>query len=106
MMHSDSSQYPLYYPPYISGFEEVKISIMTPTNTMETEQLIKARYAFAMSSFGRMFRPPGITKAMMEMCQEWAEDLETPTPMHENLDGVDKYFLDMWKARCYNKGVN
>ena len=89
--------YRLYVPPSISGYEKVRITTMTPTNTMETEQLIKARFAFAMSSFGRMFRPPGITKAMMEMCHEWAEHLETPTPVHETLDGVDEYFLDMWK---------
>ena len=100
-MSLEFSQYPLYVPPYISGYEEVKMSTMTPTNTMETEQLIEARFAFAMSSFGRMFRPPGITHGMTEMCRKWSQDLETPTPMHETLDGVDKYFLDMWKT--FNK---
>ena len=97
-MSSEYSQYPLYWPQYISGYERVRITTTTPTNTMETELLIRDRFAFAMSSFGRMFRPPGITHEMTLMCEEWARDLETPTPMHNDLDGVDSYFLDLWKS--------
>ena len=33
--------YPLYVPPYISGYEKVKITTMNPTNTMETEPLTR-----------------------------------------------------------------
>ena len=66
--------------------------------TMETEQLIEKRFRFAMSSFGRMFRPPGITHDMMQMCRGWAEDIERPTPMHNDLNGVDAYFLEMWRS--------
>ena len=33
--------YPLYVPPYISGYEKVKITTMKPTNTMETEPLTR-----------------------------------------------------------------
>ena len=33
--------YPLYVPPYISGYEKVKITTMKQTNTMETEPLTR-----------------------------------------------------------------
>ena len=32
------SRYPLYVPPYISGYEEVKMTTMRPTITTEMEQ--------------------------------------------------------------------
>ena len=35
------SQYPLYYPQYISGYEKVKITTMTQTSMMETELLTR-----------------------------------------------------------------
>ena len=89
--------YRLYVPPSISGYEKVRITTMTPTNTMETEQLINNRFAFAMSSFGRMFRPPGITNEMKLFCTKWANNIETPTPMHSNLHEVDEYFLQLWE---------
>ena len=98
-MSLESWQYPLYFPQYISGYEKVKITTMTPTNMMETEQLIRERFAFAMSSFGRMFGPPRITHEMRLLCKKWSEDLETKTPMHNDLYGVDRYFLEMWKNR-------
>ena len=40
------SQYPLYYPQYISGYEKVKMSTMNPTSTMETEQLTRGIVIF------------------------------------------------------------
>ena len=40
------SPYPLYYPQYISGYERVKITTTTPTNTMETEPLTKGIVIF------------------------------------------------------------
>ena len=39
-----------YVPPSISGTEKVKMSTMKVTNMTETEQRIKMRHAFAMSS--------------------------------------------------------
>ena len=36
-------QYPLYYPQYISGYERVRMTTMTQTDTMETEQHISKR---------------------------------------------------------------
>ena len=65
---------------------------------MSDEELIQRRFAFAMSSFGRMFRPPGITKEMTDMCRQWAENVERATPMHNDLPGVDEYFLEMWRS--------
>ena len=89
--------YPLYVPPHISGTEEVKITIMKPTPTQEMEQRIRMRYAFAMSSFGRMFRPDGITLEMRDLCNEWSKIKEQP-PQSE-LYQVDRYFLELWKNR-------
>ena len=40
------SQYPLYYPQYISGYEKVKITTTTQTNTMETEPLTRRLVIF------------------------------------------------------------
>ena len=45
-MHSHGSQYPLYYPQYISGYERVKITTTTQTTTMETEPLTKGIVIF------------------------------------------------------------
>ena len=98
-MRLRSYAYPLYYPQYISGYERVRITTTTPTTIMETEQHIRKRFAFAMSSFGRLFDPPRITNEMRLMCKKWSEDTENPTPMHNDLYGVDRYFLDMWKNR-------
>ena len=92
-----SDHYPLYVPPHISGTEEVKITIMKPTPTQEMEQRIRMRYAFAMSSFGRMFRPDGITLEMRDLCNEWSKIKEQP-PQGE-LYQVDRYFLELWKNR-------
>ena len=39
-------QYPLYYPRSISGYEKVKMTTTTQTNTMETEQLTRALVIF------------------------------------------------------------
>jgi len=40
------------------------MTIMKPTPTQEMENRIRMRFAFAMSSFGRMFRPDRITLDM------------------------------------------
>jgi len=112
-----SDHYPFYVPPSISGTEEVKIIIMKPTPTQEMEQhtpsylkrlpvkeeksqmeqSIKMRYAFAMSSFGRMFLPSGITLEMRQLCDKWSK-LEEQPPMGD-LYAVDRYFLELWKSR-------
>ena len=42
-MRLRSYAYPLYFPQYISGYEKVKITTMTQTNTMETELLTKSQ---------------------------------------------------------------
>ena len=40
------SQYPLFYPQYISGYERVKISTMTQTSMTETEPLTRRLVIF------------------------------------------------------------
>jgi glucose-6-phosphate 1-dehydrogenase len=40
------SQYPLYYPQYISGYEKVKITTTKPISTMETEPLTRSLVIF------------------------------------------------------------
>ena len=40
------SQYPLWYPQYISGYEKVKMSTMNQTNTMETDVLTRRLVIF------------------------------------------------------------
>ena len=89
--------YPLYVPPFISGTEEVKITIMKPTPTQEMERRIRMRFAFAMSSFGRMFQPSRISQEMRSFCNEWSEIEEQP-PIGD-LYQVDRYFLELWKNR-------
>ena len=116
--------YPFYVPPHISGTEKVKIIIMNPTPIQETEQLtpsylkrppvkeeksqmeqsIKMRYAFAMSSFGRMFNPSGITLEMRALCNQWSKIEEQP-PIGD-LYLVDRYFLELWKKRNEPKEEN
>ena len=87
--------YPLYVPPFISGTEKVKITITKQTPTQEMEQRIRMRYAFAMSSFGRMFKPSGISQEMRELCNQWSQIEEQP-PIGD-LYQVDRYFLELWK---------
>tara|TARA_B100001093_G_scaffold432022_1_gene428307 strand:- start:29 stop:295 length:267 start_codon:yes stop_codon:yes gene_type:complete len=84
-------------PPFISGYEKVKITIMKPTPTQEMEQRIRMRFAFAMSSFGRMFLPHGITPEMRELCNEWSRIEEQPP--QGDLYQVDRYFIKLWKNR-------
>ena len=92
-----SDHYPLYVPPYITGTEKVKITITKLTPTQEMEQRIRMRFAFAMSSFGRMFKPSGISQEMRELCNEWSQIEEQP-PIGD-LYQVDRYFLELWKKR-------
>ena len=92
-----SDHYPLYVPPHISGTEEVKITIMKLTPTQEMDQRIRMRYAFAMSSFGRMFRPDGIVPEMRRLCDEWSKIEEQPP--QGDLYQVDRYFADLWRNR-------
>jgi len=96
--------YPFYVPPHISGTEEVKITIKKLTPAEEMEQRIKMRYAFAMSSFGRMFNPHGITLEMRELCNQWSKIEEQP-PIGD-LYLVDRYFLELWKKRNEPKEEN
>jgi hypothetical protein len=93
-----SDHYPLYVPPHISGTEEVKITIMKPTPTQEMEQRIRMRFAFAMSAFGRMFLPHGITPEMRAFCNEWSKDVDVNPPNGE-LYIIDRYFLELWKEK-------
>ena len=79
-MSYSGEQYPFYVPPFISGTEKVKMSTMKVTNMTEMEQRIKMRYAFAMSSFGRMFRPNNIICEMRELCREWSENIDEIPP--------------------------
>mgnify|MGYP005619995555 FL=1 len=92
-----SDHYRSYVPPHISGTERVRITIMKPTHTQEMEQRIRMRYAFAMSSFGRMFTPSKISFDMRALCNEWSQ-LEDQPPTGD-LYQVDRYFLDIWKTR-------
>lgn len=95
-MSYSGEQYPFYVPPFISGTEKVKMSTMKVTNMTEMEQRIKMRYAFAMSSFGRMFLPHGITPDMRELCNEWSQIEQQPP--RGDLYQVDRYFLELWKT--------
>jgi hypothetical protein len=61
------------------------------------KQRIKMRYAFAMSSFGRMFKPSGISQEMRELCNQWSQIEEQPPT--GDLYQVDRYFLELWKTR-------
>ena len=90
-----SDHYPLYVPPFITGTEKVKITITKLTPTQEMEQRIRMRFAFAMSSFGRMFKPSGISQEMRELCNEWSKIEEQPPT--GDLYQVDRYFLELWK---------
>ena len=94
-----SEQYPFYVPPHISGYKKVKITITKPISTKEMEHRIKMRYAFAMSSFGRMFLPKGITLEMRELCRTWSEKIDEQPPIMKDLYQVDRYFLDLWRHR-------
>jgi len=60
------------------------------------EQRIKMRYAFAMSSFGRMFLPHGIKPEMRSLCNEWSQIKDQPP--RGDLYEVDRYFLELWKT--------
>ena len=92
-----SDHYHFYVPPYISGTEKVRITTMKPTPTQEMEQRIRMRFAFAMSSFGRMFTPGKITFEMRHLCDEWSRIEEQPPT--GDLYNVDRYFLELWKYR-------
>ena len=96
-MSLESWQYPLYWPQYITGYEPIRMTIMSQTSMTETEQRIKTRYAFALSSFGRSFRPNGITFEMRRLCRLWSEGMEE-IPSSWPLQKVDSYFLNLWKA--------
>jgi len=91
-----SDHYPFYVPPFISGTEEVKISTMKVTSMTETEQRIKMRHAFAMSSFARLYTPNRITFEMRAFCLEWSKNEEQPPK--GDLYKVDRYFLELWKT--------
>ncbi len=73
---------------------------MKPTPTQEMEQRIRMRFAFAMSAFGRMFLPHGITPEMRALCNEWSQ-IEDQPPQGD-LYLVDRYFLELWKTKNNN----
>ena len=73
---------------------------MKVTNMTETEQRIKMRHAFAMSSFARMFTPNKIIYEMRALCREWSQNEEQP-PVGD-LYQADRYFLELWKKRNEN----
>ena len=57
------------------------------------EKKYKGRFAFAMSSFARMYGPRGITSKMSSLCDRWAKnDIQPPT---RSLTKVDFYFRDI-----------
>lgn len=96
-MSYSGEQYHFYVPPHISGTEKVKITIMKQTPMEEMEQRIRMRYAFAMSSFGRMFTPNKITHEMRSLCREWSNNFDVQPPKGD-LYKVDRYFLELWKT--------
>ncbi len=70
---------------------------MKPTPTEEMEQRIRMRFAFAMSSFARMFSPGKISFEMRALCNEWS--MIEDQPPQGDLYLVDRYFLELWKKR-------
>ena len=70
---------------------------MKPTPTQEMEQRIRMRFAFSMSSFGRMFTPNRITHEMRSLCREWSDNVNIQPPKGD-LYKVDRYFLELWKT--------
>jgi|TARA_B100001059_G_scaffold192700_1_gene196273 hypothetical protein len=58
------------------------------------EKKYKERFAFAMSSFARMYGPKGITNEMTKICKDWATTNNEP-PLG-SLTKVDFYFRDVW----------
>ena len=97
-MSYSGEQYHFYVPPFILGTEKVKMSTMRATNMTEMEQRIRMRYAFAMSSFGRMFTPNRITSDMRLFSVEWSENIDEIPPA-KDLYQVDRYVLELWKNK-------
>ncbi len=96
-MSYSGERYPFYVPPHISGTEKVKMYTMKVTNMTEMEQRIRMRFAFSMSSFGRMFTPNRITHEMRSLCREWSDNVNIQPPKGD-LYKVDRYFLELWKT--------
>ena len=71
--------------------------IMKVTTMTEMEQRIRMRFAFAMSSFARMFSPGKISFEMRTLCNEWS--MIEDQPPQGDLYLVDRYFLELWKKR-------
>ena len=71
--------------------------IMKVTTMTEMEQRIRMRFAFAMSSFARMFTPGKISFEMRALCNEWS--MIEDQPPQGDLYLVDRYFLELWKKR-------
>ena len=90
-------RYRFYVPQFISGTEKVRMSTMKVSNMTATEQRIRMRHAFAMSSFARMFTPNRITFEMRSFCLEWSQNEEQPPA--GDLYKVDRYFLELWKVK-------
>ena len=65
----------------------------------EMEQRIEMRYAFAMSSFSRMYGVNRVnsTKEIVKFCRKWSETEEQINPLC-TLTEVDFYFRDLWQV--------
>jgi len=63
------SQYPLYYPQYISGYEKVKITTTKPISTMETEPLTRSLVIFGAT--GDLCK----RKLIPALCELWRKNL-------------------------------
>jgi len=97
MMHCTSTTLLNRVNQYLTG-DTSKTKIAGSNTTMtEMEQRTRMRYAFAMSSFARMFTPNSIPLEMRRICQEWSEIEEQPPT--GDLYQVDRYFLELWKRR-------
>ena len=64
-------QYPLYFPQYISGYEKVRITTMTQTNTMETELLTKSQRIVIFGATGDLCK----RKLIPALYELWKKDL-------------------------------
>ena len=84
------SQYPLYYPQYISGYERVKITTTKQTNTMETEPLTRGIVIFGAT--GDLCK----RKLIPSLYKLWEKDL---LPKNFSITGASRRDpgTDKWK---------
>ena len=94
MKHLNGSQYPLWYPQYISGYERVRITTTTQMTMMEMEPLTRQQFHFAASSFSRIYGVSHVSSDMIDFCYDWAFT-EEKAPL-DCLNHVDRYFRQLW----------